>query len=102
MADLVSLSLQRKLATAEASGNEELAKRLRARMGGGEDEPQSEPDSDGDDLDAVPFASPAARSAAEEAGLEPKAFKRRRKSSESGFTKADVEKVAESAGGEDT
>jgi hypothetical protein len=94
MADLVSLSLQRKLATAEASGDKELAKRLRARMGESEPEEKQEEN----EMDAVQFASPAARTAAEEAGLEPKAFKRRRKSSDLGFTKADVEQIAGSDG----
>lgn len=44
-------------------------------------------------LDSVKFASPQARAAAEEAGLTAESFKRKRKSSEHGFTKEDVENL---------
>lgn len=54
-----------------------------------------------DELEGVAFASPAARAAADEAGLTAEAFKRKRKSSDSGFTKADVERIAENTAAEE-
>lgn len=50
---------------------------------------------DGGELEGVSFASSAARDAAIEAGLTADSFARRRKSSDNGFTKADVERIAE-------
>ena len=47
-----------------------------------------------DSLAEVSFASSAARDAAEEAGLVAADLKRQRKSSDAGFTKADVERIA--------
>lgn len=60
---------------------------------GGED---ATPDAGGggDDLDSIVFASPAARTAAEEAELTAADFKRKKKSSENGFTVEDVERIA--------
>jgi hypothetical protein len=98
MASLVERAVRRNLQAAEASGDTERANRYRERLR--EFEPEEKQDEG--EMEWVQFASPAARAAAEEAGLEPKAFKRRRKSSESGFTKADVEQIAGAAGGEDT
>lgn len=96
MADLRRLALERKFAAAEAAGDKERAKRLRARLGEAYAAPQPAGNGDDEDvgLDAVTFASPAARAAAEEAGMNAESFKRRRKSSEAGFTKADVERIA--------
>lgn len=54
-----------------------------------------------DQLEGVSFASPAARAAAVEAGLTAESFKRRRASSESGFNKADVARIAASVDAED-
>lgn len=53
------------------------------------------------DLDSVDFASPQAKEAAEEAGLTADSFKRRRKSSDGGFTKADVERIAATVGADE-
>lgn len=49
---------------------------------------------DTDPLDGVDFASGAARDAADDAGLTAAHFKRRRRGSERGFTKEDVERIA--------
>lgn len=49
-------------------------------------------------LDGVDFASPQARTAAEEAGLTAESFKRRKRTSEKGFTVTDVERIAATAG----
>ena len=54
-----------------------------------------------DSLDDVDFASTAAKDAAREANLTAEAFKRRHKSSSYGFTKADVERIAETVGADD-
>lgn len=51
-----------------------------------------------DALEGVTFASPEARQAAADAGLTAESFKRRRHASEKGYTKADVERIAASAG----
>lgn len=48
----------------------------------------------GDALEGVPFASAGARDAAAAAGMSAEHFKRRKRSSERGFTKADVERIA--------
>lgn len=47
-----------------------------------------------DALEGVAFASPSAKTKAEEAGLTAESFKRRKKSSDRGFTLADVERIA--------
>jgi pyruvate/2-oxoglutarate dehydrogenase complex dihydrolipoamide acyltransferase (E2) component len=101
MADLVSLAWRRNLARAEKLGNTAKAERLRRLLAGRRAEPDApaEPQAEQapaepEGLDAVAFASPAARKAADEAGLDAESFKRRRKSSEGGFTKADVERIA--------
>lgn len=49
-------------------------------------------------LDSVSFASPQAKTAAEEAGLSAESFKRKRHSSEKGFTVTDVERIAATVG----
>lgn len=51
----------------------------------------------GDGLDNVDFASPEAREAAAGTKLTADAFKRQRRGSERGFTKADVERIAGNA-----
>lgn len=47
-----------------------------------------------DPLETVDFASPAARTSATEAGLTAEDFKRKRRGSDKGFTKDDVERIA--------
>lgn len=49
----------------------------------------------------VQFASPAAKTKAEEAGLTAESFKRKRKSSDKGFTLADVERIASASAPDD-
>jgi hypothetical protein len=90
---LVTNALRRKMAAAEAAGDKARAKLYRERIGEA-DEVLTETPEDADGLEGVPFASPVARAAAEEAGLTAESFKRRRKSSEGGFTKGDVERLA--------
>lgn len=104
MADLRRLALRRKIAAAEAAGDFGRADLLRERLGAAPAaqeaaEPAAETAPEG--LDTVAFASPAARTAAEDAGLTLESFKRRRKSSEAGFTKADVERIAGNATDDD-
>jgi pyruvate/2-oxoglutarate dehydrogenase complex dihydrolipoamide acyltransferase (E2) component len=103
MADLVSLAWRRNLARAEKLGNTAKAERLRRLLAGRRAEPdapaepqaeQEQSPAEAEGLDAVAFASPAARKAADEAGMSAEMFKRRRKSGETGFTKADVERIA--------
>lgn len=65
----------------------------------GPDEDKSQAGTDA--LEGVRFGSPSAKKQAEEAGLTAESFKRRRTSSERGFTLADVERIAASAGTED-
>ena len=50
-----------------------------------------------DTIEGVRFGSPSAHKKAEEAGLTAAAFKGKRKSSEKGFTLADVERIAAAA-----
>jgi hypothetical protein len=92
MSNLVVNALRRKLAAAEAAGDKERAKLYRDRIGEADEVLPDAPEAEG--LDAVAFASPVARAAAEEAGMDAAAFKRKRKSSDAGFTKADVERLA--------
>lgn len=54
-----------------------------------------------DALEGVDFASPAAKKAARDAGLTAENFKRRRKTSDGGFNKDDVERIAASVGAQD-
>lgn len=58
-------------------------------------------DTDTDELEGVEFASPAARQAAIAAKLTADSFKRKRRSNEAGFTKADVERIAGASADED-
>lgn len=58
-------------------------------------------DNKSSDLDEVDFASSAAKEAARELGLTAENFKRRRKTSDHGFNKADVERIAETVGATD-
>jgi pyruvate/2-oxoglutarate dehydrogenase complex dihydrolipoamide acyltransferase (E2) component len=96
MGDLTRLALRRKLIKAEEDGDYERADRIRARMGISTDKPKpvkptpAAPPVVVAGLDEVDFASPAARKAAEDAGLDATAFEGRERSSEFGFTKADV------------
>lgn len=53
-----------------------------------------QPNQEADKLEGVQFASAAAHAAAADAGLVAEDFKRKRKSSEQGYTKADVERIA--------
>lgn len=53
------------------------------------------PENKANALEGVAFASPAAHARAAELGLTADSFKRRRKSSERGYTLADVERVAD-------
>jgi pyruvate/2-oxoglutarate dehydrogenase complex dihydrolipoamide acyltransferase (E2) component len=103
MSDLIRNALRRKLAALEESGAPERADRLRERLAESAPLPEAPqeaaPEPTG--LDAVAFASPAARAAADEAGMDAEAFKRRRKSSEAGFTKADVERIAAATSDDD-
>lgn len=71
-----------------------MAERLRGKLG--ESEATPEPD---DSLDAVEFASQAARDAAEEADLTAEDFKRQEQSSDNGFIKADVERIVAAGNG---
>jgi hypothetical protein len=97
MGDLLRAALRRKLMAAEASSDAERIRALRERLGDAAPAAESEPAG----LDAVAFASPAARAAADEAGMDADAFKRRRKSSEAGFTKSDVERIAAATSDDD-
>lgn len=99
MADPVTNALRRKLAAAEAAGDFDRIDRIRARMGAPAAPQEAAPDApaEPEGLDAVAFASPAARAAARDAGMSADAFKWQHKSSEAGFTKADVERIAASA-----
>ena len=100
MADLVTNALRRKLAAAEQAGDRAAAEKIRARLGqpdatAPEAEPETAPRATG--LDAVEFASPAARELAESAALDASAFEGREKSSDYGFTKADVSQIVDGA-----
>lgn len=107
MANLLRNALRRKLVAAEEAGEFARADIIRARLGlppepaistaevtlepAGDDEDWSESEVAG--LDAVDFASPAARHAAEAAGMSAEMFTGQRKSSLAGFTKPDVERI---------
>lgn len=100
MADQIAIALRRNLARAEQIGNTVKAARIRRLLAerAASTSPVEAPaavagQEQGGSLDEVAFASQAARTAAEEAGMNAESFKRRRKSGESGFTKADVERI---------
>src|SRR5687768_8311666 len=106
MRGMVERALRRKLAAAEVAGDDVRIAAIQARLGMKEavratppahvvEEPVVEVT---DELEGVPFASSAAREAAK--GMSAEAFTGRQQSSESGFTKADVLRIASSDGDE--
>lgn len=94
MREHLRLALQRKRASAEAAGDAERVSTIDARLAAGQEgaEPAEQNDEPGVSLTA------AAQRKADELGLTAEDFKRRRPSGASGFTVADVERIAEARG----